>query len=110
MMHDITWSKTEKQIARKAYAAAYERECADLIEKVRAKALAMDGPEALWDMQDFLTLARRDVDEKYDYRYSVLISVFGLLASQSWLDINDLGGLSEDKISRIETIVNYRNE
>ena len=39
---------------------------------------------------------------KYDYRYSVLISVFARLLTEGWLKKGDLEGLDADKIEQIE--------
>ncbi len=33
----------------------------------------------VWQVHDFLSEKRDEVDRKYDYRYSVLISMFGRL-------------------------------
>lgn len=78
-MNDFKWSKTEKKIARAAFEKAYQRECSDLIEQIRTKAETITGPDNMWHFHDFLTEKREKIDEKYDYRYSVLIIVFARL-------------------------------
>lgn len=107
-MHDIKWSKTEQRIARKAFEKAYERECADLVNKIRAKAGNITKPDDIWRLHDFLTRKRKEVDKKYDYRYLVLFLVFGQLIKDGWLDFKDLEGLAEEKIDRITALVNIR--
>jgi len=47
-------------------------------------------------------VARREVDRKYDYRYSRLITVFGRLLMEGWIAEADLDGLAEDKLQRIK--------
>ncbi|MGC9998318.1 MAG: hypothetical protein ABSE79_23620 [Terriglobia bacterium] len=47
-------------------------------------------------------MARREVDRKYDYRYSRLITVFGRLLMEGWIAEADLDGLAEDKLQRIK--------
>src|SRR2546422_6074746 len=39
---------------------------------------------------------------KYDYRYSVLISVFGRLLHEGWLNETDLTGISPEKLQLIQ--------
>ena len=109
-MNDFKWSKTEKKIARAAFEKAYQRECSDLIEKIRTKAGEITEPDNMWRFHDFLTEKREEIDEKYDYRYSVLILVFARLVNDGWLDFNDLKGLADNKIDRIESLINFWKE
>jgi len=44
------------------------------------------------------------MDHKYDYRYSVLLSVFSRLLAEGWLSVDDIMGLSEEKQERIKTV------
>ena len=106
----LSWSKTEKTIARKAYLAAYERECRDIAERVRAMAAGVSGPEGLWKVHDYLTEQREDIDAKYDYRYSVLITVFAGLLNEGWVTEEDLAGLSDEKLDMIRTFASCYNE
>ena len=98
------WSKTEKEIARQAFGRAYERECKELSNKVKEMANTAKTPEDIWELHEFLTEKRKEIDEKYDYRYSVLILVFGRLLREGWIGLDDLEGLDEDKISKIKNI------
>ena len=109
-MNDFKWSKTEKKIARIAFDKAYQRECSNLIEKIRTKAREISEPDSIWRFHDFLTEKRDEIDEKYDYRYSVLVLVFARLINDGWLDFDDLKGLAETKIDRIESLINFWNE
>lgn len=107
-MHNDKWSKKEKTIARSAFDKAYHKECIQIIEKLKKKSLKLTGPEDIWDLHDYLSEIRKEIDEKYDYRYSVLILVFANLVKQKWLDIEDLEGISSDKIDKIKSLVNLK--
>lgn len=107
-MNQVTWSKKEKTIARTAFDKAYEKECVQIIEKLKKKTLKLSGPEDIWELHDYLSEIRKEIDEKYDYRYSVLVLVFATLLKQQWLDIEDLEGLSADKIDRIKSLPNLQ--
>ena len=45
---------------------------------------------------------RKKTDEKYDFRYSVLVFVLARLLKERWLEKADLDGLGEDKIEKIK--------
>ena len=109
-MHDFKWSKTEKKVARAAFEKAYQRECSDIIEKIRIKARKMSGPDNIWQLHDYLTKKRDEIDEKYDYRYSKLTLVFARLINEGWLGFSDLEGLAEDKIDRMESLFSLWKE
>jgi len=100
-------SKREKAIARKTFNAAHEREYAKLIEEVRRKADAIETADDLWALHNFLTHARREVDEKYDYRYSQLTSVFAGLILDGLLTQSDLDGLGPDKMNGIRRVLEF---
>ncbi len=103
-MTEHGWSKKEKGIARRAFDAAYERECLAIGEEVRKSMAGAHDPDGLWRVHDFLTKKRREIDRKYDYRYSVLTGVFGVLVREGRLTLADLAGLSEQKIAEIARI------
>ena len=54
---------------------------------------------------DFMTKEIRNIGKTYDYRYSVLLWVFARLIRDEWLNIDELEGLSEDKLSRINNLL-----
>ena len=100
-MHEMKWSKTEKETARRAFETAYRKECAAIAAKVREMAAMASEPEDLWRIHALLTKEHRRTDEKYDYRYSVLLFVFARLLHEGWITEADLQGLSDDKIEAI---------
>jgi hypothetical protein len=84
-MNETQWTKREKDIARKAFGVAYERECKAISQNVRKMALGINDPPGLWRLLDYLTKIREEMDEKYDYRYSVLPFVFARLIHEGWI-------------------------
>jgi hypothetical protein len=101
----MDWSKQEKGIARKAFKVAYDRECKAIMENVRKMASETKDPTELWRLQEYLAEKRNETDAKYDYRYSVLCSIFARLICEGWLQQNDLEGLAEDKLDEIRRFV-----
>jgi hypothetical protein len=106
LARDITWSKTEKAVARMAFDLAYRRECEAITKGINDMIHDMANPGNIWRLHDFLSEKREEIDAKYDYRYSVLIFVFARLMKEGWLEASDLGGLHEDKVARIITLAN----
>ena len=105
IMRDLLWSKTEKDIARKAYDEAYEEECKVVAARVKDLMAHLPEPRAVWTIHDFLSQRRREMDKKYDYRYSVLPLVFGNLVRRGRLRMEELSGLREDKLKAIRSYV-----
>jgi hypothetical protein len=79
-------------------------ELAELMQNFKAKAASAKEPDDLWDIEEFLTQSRHAIDKKYDYRYSQLLIVFGILAREGRISMNDLAGLAEGKIQFIERV------
>lgn len=58
-------------------------------------------PSDLWDLERYLTARRTQIDRQFDYRYSVLIFVFGDLIRRGRLNEQELQGLGEEKLASI---------
>jgi hypothetical protein len=99
---DVRWSDVEKKVARRAFDLALQRECTTIAAEVRKLSAQDSNPMVVWGIHDYLSEQRRMVDRKYDYRYSVLINLFGRLVAEKWLSLDDLAGLRDEKIERIE--------
>src|SRR6266705_3963588 len=99
--NEPTWSKSEKVIARTAFDAALGRELHDVIQKAKQLANEIQQSSDLWDLEHYLTERRREIDRKYDYRYSRLTHVFGRLLYERRITEEDLRGLGEDKMKPI---------
>jgi hypothetical protein len=98
------WSNREKEIARRAYELAMDREGKELLGRIKEMANAAETPDDIWKIHDFLTSKIKEIDEKFDYRYSALIPVLGRLVREERLGLDELEGLAEDKIAKIKLI------
>ncbi len=104
---DLKWSSSEKKAARKAFESAYARECRAIASKLKEMMRDDSDPRTIWHIHDYLSEQRRDTDLKYDYRYSVLIEVFGQLLNEGWLTEAELNGLGPDKIAKIKHLADF---
>jgi hypothetical protein len=109
-IRQLSWSKRERAIARRAFDKAYERESSAILEEVRRLSEEITSPRQIWDIHDYLSEKRQETDEKYDYRYSHLILVFAALIDQGWIEQADLEGLGRDKLDRIGLILQLSNQ
>lgn len=101
------WSKQEKDIARRAFSAAREREYMTITHNIRKMAARINEPSDIWQLHDYLTEKRKEMARKYDYSYSVLLSVFGLLIAEGWIKQEDLAGLSDEKLEEIKQTADF---
>ncbi|BAZ06231.1 hypothetical protein [Calothrix sp. NIES-3974] len=100
----IEWTEIEKTIARKAFDKAYARETSALIEEISSQAGAIKQLEQIWNLHDYLSARRHEIDGKYDYRYSMLVFVFARLVQEGWLQLEELEGLATDKLKKIAAL------
>ena len=107
---DMNWSKSEKAIARQAFDAALKRELHELMEEAKEIAGQIKQPSDLWDLQEYLSQRRKEIDRKYDYRYSQLTQVFGRLLHEKRLREDELCGLREDKLKSIRSFAKFLAE
>lgn len=106
-MRDFKWAEAEKKVARRAFDAALKKEYGALLKKLKELATKAEAPEDIWEIHNFLTEQRKTIDDKYDFRYSQLIMVFGRLVREGWIDDKDLDGLSEDKLNAIRLFASF---
>jgi triphosphoribosyl-dephospho-CoA synthetase len=104
-VHDLKWSESEKKLSRRLFDAALQSELAEVMSEFKAKATAATTPEEMWEVQTYLTHKRREIDEKYDYRYSQFILVFSRLVREGRLKEEQLHVLSKEKLSYIQRIL-----
>ena len=108
--NEPTWSKSEKAIARTAFDAALKRELQDVMRKTKQMANQIKEPADVWELEHCLTERRKEIDRKYDYRYSQLTQVFGRLLYEKRLGEEELAGLGEDKLKSIRSCAKFLAE
>lgn len=107
-MFDFKWSPSEKKAARAAFDLALDRELKAIRQETTALLQKSEDESSIWRVHDYLSKKRREFDEKYDYRYSVLILVFSRLVSEGWLTLDDLSGIGVEKIEIIRQVISRR--
>ena len=105
--NEPTWSKSEKAIARTAFDAALKRELQDVMRKTKQMANQIKEPTDAWELEHYLTERRKEIERKYDYRYSQLTHVFGRLLYEGRVSEEELSGLREDKLKPIRSLAEF---
>lgn len=95
------WSPAEKSVAHKAFDKALKHELDQVMQKGKERAARIREPSQLWDLESWLGKRRREIDETYDFRYSVLPMVFARLLRDGRIEESDLTGLAQDKLDSI---------
>ena len=103
-MSDIKWSHSEKKAARAVFDAALQRECAAILSRLKELATSAKTPQDMWAIEEYISEQRRQIDSKYDFRYSQLIRVFGRLLRENWIEEEELQALSAEKLAWIQSI------
>ena len=93
---NLRWSPVEKAVARKAFNLALQEELHSTIQEAKDRAVQIQKPFELWDLEHYLTQRRKEIDLKYDFRYSVIPLVLGILLQEGRINEEHLRGLRED--------------
>lgn len=96
-MLDLKWSAREKKAAHAAFESARLREHLAIRRHIDALLSETSDGAGIWVVRDFLNDKARELDQKYDFRYSVLISVFARLLAEGWLAMDELRDLDMAK-------------
>jgi hypothetical protein len=81
-----------------------------VIQEAKKMASQIQQSSDLWDLEHYLTQRRKEIDRKYDYRYSQLTQVFGRLLYEKRLREEELRGLREDKLKPIRSFAKFLAE
>ena len=95
-----SWSKSQKKYAKELFDLALEREYGAFIEEINA--LKVESRDEVWELRDRLNQKAKEMDRKYDYRYSQLIFVFSQLLRDGYLTEDELSVLGEGKLDDIK--------
>ncbi|MCD6211937.1 MAG: hypothetical protein J7J02_03040 [Sulfurovum sp.] len=99
-MRGESWSKSQKKHARELFDLALEREYKELIEEINTTKIT--SRDEVWELRDRLNQKAKEMDRRYDYRYSQLIFVFADLLREGYLSLEELNVLGEEKLDDIK--------
>jgi len=101
---EAPWSEAETLSAHTLFQKAYQRELNGLLATVQDRASHITSIDDLWQLHDFLSAKRHEIDGKYDERQSVIIFVFAQLLKEGLVQTEELSFLAPDKQSKIKAL------
>ncbi|PZO17894.1 MAG: hypothetical protein DCF25_10615 [Leptolyngbya foveolarum] len=101
---EVQWSPEEKKIAQAALEGARDREIEAVIKSIRENAGLISQIEDVWQLHDYLSAKRHEIDGKYDDRESFLMFTLSRLIKDGLIDLVDLSGLEPEKQSKVKIL------
>jgi hypothetical protein len=101
------WSRKEKSIARKAFDAALGRELDESIQETKRMCSQIRQSSNLWELERHLSQRRKEIDRKYEFRFSRLTDVLGRLLYENRCNEEDLRCWGEDKMRSIRSFAKF---
>lgn len=100
----LVWTPQEQAIAKEAFETAHDRAVTHLITKVQTHAAVVGSIESLWQLHDFLSTQRHDMEGRFDFRLDGILFVFASFVKDGLLGFDDLDGLEADKLAKIKAM------
>jgi hypothetical protein len=108
--NEPNWSRSEKALARKAFDAALNRELHEVIQEAKRMASQIKQSSDVWDLENYLTERRKEINRKFEFRSSRLTHGLGTLLRESRLGEEELRGLQQDKLESIRSYAKFLAE
>jgi len=102
-----TWSEAEQSLARTAFERAYDRAVSQLVESVQRQAASLGDAASIWALHDFLSIERHTIEGRFDFRLDGLLFVFASLVKDQLLNLEELDGLSADKLAKVAAMSRF---
>jgi len=107
--YEFKWSQAEKTVAHRAFEQALKREFEQVVVETKRRAGEIEQIADVWALAEYVFGRRKEIETRYDYRYSVLPSVLADLLRAGRLSENDLSGLDDDKLAEIRRVAQLRS-
>lgn len=101
------WTAEEQQIARRAFEQALSREVEALIDTLRRETAALSGAEQVWQLHDFLSIRRHQIEGRGEFCLDGLLFVLADLVKAGLASLEELDGLADDKRAKIQAMARF---
>lgn len=98
------WTIDEQSLAQEVFQQAMARHVQTLIVELRLRTEELSSADDLWQLHDFLSIRRHEIEGRFDQRLSGLLFVFADLVRDGLVSIEELQGLSADKRAKISAM------
>lgn len=101
------WSQEEAEFAASIFLLAQQRESQRLVGVVKERVVHVNELDHLWQLHDFLSARRYDIEGKSELDLETALFVFADFVKSQLLGLDELNGLAPEKISKIAAMVSY---
>lgn len=98
------WTDEEQELARRVFERALHREVEALIQTLRSQAATLEGREDVWQLHDFLSIQRHAIEGRSQFQLTGLLFVFADFVRAGLASLEELDGLSADKLAKISAM------
>lgn len=100
----VVWTPQEQAIAREAFERAHDRAVDHLISKVKHHVQGVGSVDSLWQLHDYLSTQRHDMEGRFDFRLEGILFVFANFVKDGLLGMEELTGLEAEKLAKIKAM------
>ena len=90
--------------------AALKRELHEVMQEAKQKVHQIREPADVWELEQYLTQRRKDIDRKYEFRSSRLTQVFATLLFEGRVTEEEVRGLGQEKMKAIRSGAKFLSE
>jgi hypothetical protein len=101
------WSEQEQAIAQAALNRARLRAVQVLIEALQRQVGHLDTIDSVWNLHDFLSTQRYQIEGRFDFRLDGILFVFASLLKEGLLSAEELEGLDSEKLAKIMAMARF---
>jgi len=98
------WTREEQELARRVFDRALHREIEALIDSLRRHCAALSGRDDVWQLHDFLSIQRHAIEGRQAFQLAGLLFVFADFVRDGLASLEELEGLSPDKLAKISAM------
>ncbi|MFN7677321.1 MAG: hypothetical protein ACK5QW_01840, partial [Cyanobacteriota bacterium] len=71
---------------------------------VKGHVTGLGSVDGLWQLHDFLSTQRHDMEGRFDFRLEGILFVFASFVKDGLLSVDELNGLETEKIAKIKAM------
>ncbi|MEI8249668.1 MAG: hypothetical protein WCF98_00690 [Synechococcus sp. ELA057] len=101
------WTAEEQDLARGVFDRARSREVETLIDTLRRETAQLRSQEDIWRLHDFLSIQRHAIEGRAEFRLPDLLFLFAAFVRDGLASLEDLQGLSADKLAKISAMARF---
>ena len=103
-MISADWTQDELTIARTAFETGKRRSIEALIKTLQESVGALESPESIWSLHDYLSTERYQYEGRADFETSNILFTLADMLKHKLISPEDLTGLDQKKLSKVKAM------